>query len=106
MTSHKGIVAGMIATTPLGKYCSAQITAPVPNESRRIPAMDILIMSFSGGRSWFLIQHQVSSKIPAIKKRIPQRKKGGKLSSANNIAKYVEPQPKYNVAKAIITNTF
>ena len=48
---------------------------------------------------------QASSNTPAIAKRAPAMRSGGSVSTANRMARYVEPQMRYTAANAAIRRT-
>ena len=91
---------------PEGTRCSAQTTAPLPPTSKRVPPMSPVRQSVRVGHVAFrLAIDQESSSAPAIAKRAPAIRSGGSVSTANRMARYVEPQTMYTAANAAFRRT-
>src|SRR5438552_18281989 len=77
-TNHMGEEETIMATTLLGKYCSTQITAPVPINSSRIPLIAASLIFFLMNNCSPLNILHTSIKLPETIKRTAPRTNGGK----------------------------
>ncbi len=91
-TIHMGTVATIRATRPLGTHCSATTTAPLPPTSKSVPEIAPLLHWTKVGAESPRVLNQVYISAPATRKRTAAIPKGGIVSIANRIARYVEPQ--------------
>jgi hypothetical protein len=90
-TNQIGEEDTIMATTPLGKYCSTQITAPVPINNISTPLIAACLMLFITNICSPFNMPQPNNIIPAKRKRIAPSINGGNPSMAFIIKKYVEP---------------
>jgi len=92
-TIQSGTDATTSAVTPEGTVRSARTTSPFPPRSRKRPTVADPAISRNVARSGSprSTNHR-QIRIPAVRKRIPALRSGGKLSTANAIARYVDPQ--------------
>ena len=78
---------------PEGTLCSAHTTAPFPPNSSSAPPTAAVIQSrFEGGPPLPRDLDQRSSITPASMNRAPAMRRGGSVSTANLMARYVDPQ--------------
>src|SRR5215210_1919039 len=58
-TNQRGTVATTMAARPVGRYCSAQVTAPLPINNIRIPPKPIVPNNLNDGALSPFIKHQI-----------------------------------------------
>src|SRR6266480_4837210 len=99
-----GTIATISAASPESMYFSEIVTPPLPASSKHAPMIsdvrqlahvDLPIPCDQA------IAYMIS---PANTNRAPAIRNGGIVSMANRMPRYVEPQIRYNAAKAMITS--
>src|SRR5215207_2328641 len=100
-TSHKGTVPIINAATPDAIRCSAKETKPFPPSKSKVPTIASGFHCFNVGISSPAARRQMTRIRPEIRNRNPACRKGGTVSTANRIARYVEPQTMYKANSAI-----
>src|SRR5579875_1498345 len=98
--AHSGTAAIPNDAKPDATHCSAKTTPPLPPASRRMPTRAAPIHCLRVGDSPPRARRKTYRIEPAIRKRIPDRRNGGKLCSAIRIARYVPPQRTYSANRA------
>jgi hypothetical protein len=92
MTIQKGRIATISAVIPDGTVCSAQTTAPFPPTSRRPPTIVALFQWDIVGLTAPRARPKAYRIKPERRKRTAAMRNGGVVSTANRIARYVDPQ--------------
>ena len=95
-----GTVDTSKAASPEGTYCSAQTTPPLPPNRSSPPIITAERQNSSFIFSFTLIFTKTNKMLPAVINLRPAIKKGGTVSIANFIARYVDPQIIYTEVKA------
>src|SRR5690606_7385578 len=89
---HSGTELTISAATPDGTVCSAQVAPPFPMPSSSVPVIAAPNHSFRVGHRPPRIRSNANSNAPATRNRLPAMSRGGIVSIANRIIRYVEPQ--------------
>jgi hypothetical protein len=94
-----GTTAMNATTSPEPTVCSAYAVHPMPPPSISVPTMAAWRHCLASGHAAPRQRIHAISTTPAKRKRVPIWKKGGKLSSAYLMARYVEPQTSHVAAR-------
>src|SRR5688572_6733171 len=105
-TSQKGDVEIIRAAMPEGTLFSAQATSPLPPSNSAVPTIAVDFQFPRVGAGSPAMRLQAYRIAPEIKNLSPACINGGMVSTANRIARYVDPQTIYSASKAIQTFVF
>src|SRR6185436_2812734 len=105
-TSQNGDVEIINAAMPEGTVLSARATSPLPPSSKRVPTMAVDFQFPRVGISSPAARRQMTRIAPEIRKRNDACMNGGMVSTANRIARYVEPHTMYSASNAIQSLVF
>src|SRR5215216_4680556 len=105
-TSQNGDVEITNAAIPEGIFFSASATSPLPPRRSRVPTIAVDFQFAVVGTESPAARLQRNRIAPEIKKRMDACRNGGMVSTANRIARYVEPQTIYSANSAIQTFVF
>src|SRR3990172_5177508 len=105
-TTHSGSAPTTSAVSPDATRCSAHTTPPLPTSSSSVPMTAALCHCARVGAGAPRERAHRNSTPPATRNRTAAMLKGGMVSMAIAMARYVEPQMTYSAANAITTRHF